>query len=140
MIDICKLAAALVFAAIAGLTAIAAGLLSEVRISVLIMRTACIFLATGVLVYIGAFLFEKIGYESLIKDTEKAMDELKQKEQENKEQDQQSQEAEAGTEKDAANEDEEASPQQEDGKGEQPGFAPLDADSLRKVTGSSETQ
>ena len=73
MIDICKLTAALVFAAIAGLTAIAAGLLSDVRISVILMRTACIFLATGVLVYIGAFLFEKIGYGSLIKETEQAM-------------------------------------------------------------------
>lgn len=130
MIDICKLTAALVFAAIAGLTAIAAGLLSDVRISVILMRTACIFLATGVLVYIGAFLFEKIGYGSLIKETEQAMTDLKQKEK----QEQSEAEAEA-----AGDAQEDAVTEPQPGKSYQEGFAPLDTDSLRKVTGSSES-
>ena len=131
MIDICKLTAALVFAAIAGLTAIAAGLLSDVRISVILMRTACIFLATGVLVYIGAFLFEKIGYGSLIKETEQAMTDLKQKEK------QEQSEAEAEAAGDAQDKDAVTEPQPE--KSNQEGFAPLDTDSLRKVTGISES-
>lgn len=133
MIDICKLTTALVFAAIAGLTTIAAGLLSDVRISVILMRTACIFLATGVLVYIGAFLFEKIGYGSLIKETEEAMADLKQKEKQEQEQS----EAETGVEEITPEEGEADLSQQE--VKEQEGFAPLNTDSLRKVTGSSET-
>ena len=135
MIDICKLTAALVFAAIAGLTTIAAGLLSDVRITVILMRTACIFFATGVLVYIGAFLFERLGYGSLIKETEKAMQDLKQKEKQEKSEPETEQDASAKDEDNS--EDKDKAPQKEEGA--QDGFAPLNTDSLRKVTGSSET-
>lgn len=136
MIDICKLMAALVFAAIAGLTTMAAGLLTDVRISVILMRTACIFFATGVLVYIGAFLFEKIGYGALIKETEQAMQDLKQKEKQeesNADAKEQEDSKDSGASSDAAAE---AAPKEETS---QDGFAPLNTDSLRKVTGSSET-
>ena len=137
MIDICKLTAALVFAAIAGLTTIAAGLLSDVRITVILMRTACIFFATGVLVYIGAFLFERIGYGSMIKDTEKAMQDLKQKEEQEKSKPEAEQDASAKEDGNSKDEDKDKAPQKEEGT--QDGFAPLNTDSLRKVTGSSET-
>ena len=136
MIDICKLTAALVFAAIAGLTTIAAGLLSDVRITVILMRTACIFFATGVLVYIGAFLFERIGYGSLIKDTENAMQDLKQKEEQEKSKPETEQDA-ASAKDDGNSEDKDEASQKEEGT--QDGFAPLNTNSLRKVTGSSET-
>ena len=135
MIDTCKLAAALVFAAIAGLTAMVAGLLGDVRISVILVRTACIFLATGVLVYIGAFLFERIGYGSIIKETEAAMKDLEQKEKQGKEQEQPA--AEQETAEAAEDESKEEAPQ--DDAGEAGGFAPMDTDSLRKVTGSKDT-
>ena len=87
----------------------------------------------GVLVYIGAFLFEKIGYGSLIKETEEAMADLKQKEKQEQEQS----EAETGVEEITPEEGEADLSQQE--VKEQEGFAPLNTDSLRKVTGSSET-
>ena len=130
MLDICKLTAALVFAAIAGLTAMAAGLMSDVRISVILMRTGGIFLVTGVLVYIGTFLFERLGYGSLIRDTEGALADIK------------AQEQIAAMREDIRNEAGEAPNDNEEQAAEEPaaqdnGFAPLDTDSLRKVTGSS---
>ena len=76
MIDKCKLAASLGLAALAGLTAMAAGLMSEARASVVLGRTLCSFLITGVLVYIGVFLFERFGYRDMIDETEAAMAEL----------------------------------------------------------------
>lgn len=130
MLDMCKLTIALGFAAIAGLTAIAAGLMNEVRISVILMRTICIFLLTGVGVYIGVFLFEKFSYKKLIEDTESAMLELKAQEQEQMSQTQDTEEEgrpEAG--------DEQKQEEQSEG-----GFAPLQPDSLRRVTGSTENQ
>ena len=118
MIDICKLTAALVFAAIAGLTAIAAGLLSDVRISVILMRTACIFLATGVLVYIGAFLFEHFSYQKLIKATEEAMDEL-------------------GEEQEVQNDGDDAKAEEGENEAEESsaenGFQPLETDGLKHM-------
>ena len=131
MLDICKLTAALVFAAIAGLTVIAAGLVSEVRISVILMRTAGIFLVTGVLVYIGAFLFERLSYGRLIEDTEKALGDIK------------TQEQIAAIRQDIQNEAEKQPQGNEGQSAEEPktgdsGFAPLNTDSLRKVTGSAE--
>ncbi|MDD3114204.1 MAG: hypothetical protein PHQ44_00525 [Anaerovibrio sp.] len=124
MLDMCKLTAALVFAAIAGLTAIAAGLMNDVRISVILLRTVCVFLITGVLVYIGVFLFEKFGYEKLIKETRSALTELDAQEQFREEK-------EAGEAEQPEAAEDEASV-----KGD--GFAPLQADSLRRVTGSAE--
>lgn len=136
MIDICKLMAALVFAAIAGLTTMAAGLLTDVRISVILMRTACIFLATGVLVYIGAFLFERIGYGAILKETEQAMQDLKQKEKQDEESKAETEQQEQA-ESDAPSDDTANEPPKEETSKD--GFAPLNTDSLRKVTGSSET-
>lgn len=131
MLDICKLTAALVFAAIAGLTAMAAGLMSDVRISVILMRTGGIFLVTGILVYMGAFLFERLGYGSLIKDTEGALADIK------------TQEQIAAMKEDIQNEAEQMPPENEEQAAEESaaqdnGFAPLNTDSLRRVTGSTE--
>ena len=126
-----KLGIAVFFAIIAALTAMIAGLVSDARISIVLLRTVCSFFVTGVLVYIGAFLFEKIGYGSLIKETEQAMTDLKQKEK------QEQSEAEAEAAGDAQDKDAVTEPQP--GKSNQEGFAPLDTDSLRKVTGSSES-
>ena len=130
MLDICKLTVALVFATIAGLTAMAAGLMSDVRISVILMRTGGIFLVTGVLVYIGAFLFERLGYGSLIKDTEGALADIK------------TQEQIAAMREDSQNEAGETPVENEEQAADEPavqdnGFAPLNTDSLRKVVGSS---
>ena len=71
-----KLGIAVFFAIIAALTAMIAGLVSDARISIVLLRTVCSFFVTGVLVYIGAFLFEHFSYQKLIKATEEAMDEL----------------------------------------------------------------
>lgn len=131
MLDICKLTVALVFAAIAGLTAMAAGLMSDVRISVILMRTGGIFLVTGILVYMGASLFERLGYGSLIKDTEGALADIK------------TQEQIAAMKEDIQNEAEQMPPGNEEQAAEESaaqdnGFAPLNTDSLRRVTGSTE--
>ncbi len=131
MLDICKLTAALVFAAIAGLAAMAAGLVGDVRISVILMRTVSVFLVTGVLVYIGVFLFERLGYGHLIKDTESALADIK------------TQEQIAAMREDIQNEAGELTKEVEEQTNHKPeaqdnGFAPLNTDSLRKVTGSSE--
>lgn len=131
MLDICKLTVALVFAAIAGLTAMAAGLMSDVRISVILMRTGGIFLVTGILVYMGAYLFERLGYGSLIKDTEGALADIK------------TQEQIAAMKEDIQNEEEQMSQGNEEQAAEESaaqdnGFAPLNTDSLRRVTGSTE--
>ncbi len=131
MLDICKLTAALVFAAIAGLAAMAAGLVGDVRISVILMRTVSVFLVTGVLVYIGVFLFERLGYGHLIKDTESALADIKTQEQiAVMREDIQ---AESG-EKPMDNEDQAV----DKSESQDNGFAPLNTDSLRKVTGISE--
>lgn len=134
VVDKYKLAASLGLAALAGLTAMAAGLMSEARVSVILGRTLCSFLITGVLVYIGVFLFERFGYRELIAETEAAMAELA------------AQEKAAGEELAAAAADGTAEP----AGGEQPGaaadgaaepgsgFEPLQADSLRRVVGSNE--
>lgn len=134
VVDKYKLAASLGLAALAGLTAMAAGLMSEARASVILGRTLCSFLITGVLVYIGVFLFERFGYRELIAETEAAMAELA------------AQEKAAGEELAAAAADGTAEP----AGGEQPGaaadgaaepgsgFEPLQADSLRRVVGSNE--
>ena len=136
MIDKCKLAASLGLAALAGLTAMAAGLMSEARASVVLGRTLCSFLITGVLVYIGVFLFERFGYGSLIKETEEAMAEL----------DQQAEETDDGNGVESENEEVDALLQaaatasgefSEDGQ-EEEGFQPLETDSLRRVVGSDE--
>lgn len=132
MIDKCKLTASLGMAALAGLAAMAAGLMGEVRVSVILGRTLCSFLITGVLVYIGVFLFERIGFSGMIKETEDALAELK------------AQERSSGADAEEASGDgaaEEGDMQPEDGGEEQQGgFEPLQADSLRRVVGSADSQ
>ncbi|MBR0358469.1 MAG: hypothetical protein IIX37_03935 [Selenomonadaceae bacterium] len=136
MIDKYKLAASLGLAALAGLTAMAAGLMSEARASVVLGRTLCSFLITGVLVYIGVFLFERFGYRDMIDETEAAMAELA------------AQEKAAGEELAAAAADdgtaEPAGAEQpagtaEEAAGPSSGFEPLQADSLRRVVGSDDS-
>ncbi|MGM9539427.1 hypothetical protein [Anaerovibrio sp.] len=133
MIDKCKLTASLGMAALAGLTAMAAGLMGEVRVSVILGRTLCSFLITGVLVYIGVFLFERIGFSGMIRETENALAELE------------AQEKSSGAGAAEASGDgaaEEGDMQPEDGGTEeqQGGFEPLQADSLRRVVGSADSQ
>ena len=133
MIDKCKLAASLGLAALAGLTAMAAGLMSEARASVILGRTLCSFLITGVLVYIGVFLFERFGYRDMIDETEAAMAELAVQE---KAAGEELAEAAAGAAEPAGDEQPGAAA---DGAAEPGnGFEPLQADSLRRVVGSNE--
>ncbi len=133
MIDKCKLTASLGLAALAGLTAMAAGLMGEVRVSVILGRTLCSFLITGVLVYIGVFLFERIGFSGMIWETENALAELEAQEKSSV----------AGAEEASGDEvSEEGDMQPETGGTEeqQGGFEPLQADSLRRVVGSADSQ
>lgn len=135
MIDKCKLTASLGMAALAGIAAMAAGLMGEVRVSVILGRTLCSFLITGVLVYIGVFLFERIGFSGMIKETEDALAELKAQER--------SSGAEGADAEEASGDEaaEEGDMQPEDGGEEQKGgFEPLQADSLRRVVGSADSQ
>ena len=133
MIDKYKLAASLGLAALAGLTAMAAGLMSEARASVVLGRTLCSFLITGVLVYIGVFLFERFGYRDMIDETEAAMAELAAQE---KAAGEELAEAAAGAAEPAGDEQPGAAA---DGAAEPGnGFEPLQADSLRRVVGSNE--
>lgn len=133
-----KLAASLGLAALAGLTAMAAGLMSGVRISVILGRTLCSFFITGVLVYIGVFLFERLGFAAEIKETEAALAALAPQEAvedggtaENSAED----EAAAGGTAAEAGQSAEAS-----GERAQDGFAPLQPDSLQRVSGRADNQ
>ena len=132
VVDKYKLAASLGLAALAGLTAMAAGLMSEARASVILGRTLCSFLITGVLVYIGVFLFERFGYRDMIDETEAAMAELA------------AQEKAAGEELAEAAAGATDGGQQHAGTAEEAaepgnGFEPLQADSLRRVVGSDDS-
>ena len=133
VVDKYKLAASLGLAALAGLTAMAAGLMSEARASVILGRTLCSFLITGVLVYIGVFLFERFGCRDLMGETEAAMAELAAQE---KAAGEELAEAAAGAAEPAGDEQPGAAA---DGAAEPGnGFEPLQADSLRRVVGSKE--
>ena len=132
MIDKCKLAASVGLAALAGITALAAGLMGEVRASVVLGRTLCSFLITGVLVYIGVFLFERFGFRALLGETGAAMERLDAEEGPG---------GDAGEPAGGAGEGEgagEAKTAGTAGGESEPGngFEPLQADSLRRVVGS----
>lgn len=136
MIDISRLLIAVIFAVVAALTAMAAGLVADARTSIILWRAFLSFFITGVVVYIGVFLFERFGYGSLIKETEEAMAEL----------DQQAEETDDGNGVESENEEVDALLQaaatasgefSEDGQ-EEEGFQPLETDSLRRVVGSDE--
>lgn len=134
IVDVSKLAVAMIFAAIAGLTVMVAGVMSDIRSSVILLRTFGMFFAVGVLVYIGLFLFEKLGYEKLIKETKDSMNALE--EQEAAAGGAAAEETEAGAAEavtaDTAGGEAAAEP------AEAGGFQPLQADNLRRVSGSAE--
>lgn len=132
MIDISKMLIAVIFAVIAALTAMTAGLVADARTSIILWRAFLSFLITGVVVYIGVFLFERFGYGPLLKETEEAMAELDKQPEDNQVSDEE--EADALLQAASAGSGEFA----EEGQGEIGGFQPLEADSLRRVVGSEE--
>lgn len=124
VIDVFKLGAALVFAAIAGLTAIVAGLLSDARLQIVLGRAFCSFIVAGVFVYIGIALFDRLGYASIIHEMEEDMNKADAAE-EDLYGDAEAVEASGdGAETDQEPEDE--------------GFVPLQADALQHVEGQDE--
>lgn len=137
MIDKYKLAASLGLAALAGLTAMAAGLMSEARATVILGRTLCSFLVTGVLVYIGVFLFERFGYRDLMAETEAAIAQLESREGAASEE--LAAAAADGGEGNTGGEQAGAEAAEEEAESSETGFKPLQADSLRRVVGSDES-
>ena len=138
MIDISRLLIAVIFAVIAALAAMAAGLAADARTSIILWRAFLSFFITGVVVYIGVFLFERFGYGAMLKETEEAMAELDHQAEENAD--------DGGNESINENEEVDALLQaaatasgefSEDGQ-EEEGFQPLETDSLRRVVGSDE--
>ena len=118
-----KLGAALVFAAIAGLTAMVAGLLSDARLQIVLGRAFCSFIVAGVVVYLGIALFDRLGYASIIHEMEENMEKAAEKEE-------------------GLNGDEEPEEgSEEDSEGiaedENEGFVPLQADELQHVAEES---
>ena len=123
MIDVFKLGAALVFAAIAALTAIVAGLLSDARFQVGLGRAFCSFIVSGVVVYIGITLFDRLGYASIIHEIEESLDKMEEEGEDLEEEQDESEPPE-----DNAGEEE----------AEDEGFVPLQADSLQHVAGDED--
>ncbi len=123
MIDVFKLGAALVFAAIAALTAIVAGLLSDARFQVVLGRAFCSFIVSGVVVYIGITLFDRLGYASIIHEIEESLDKMEEEGEDLEEEQDESEPPE-----DNAGEEE----------AEDEGFVPLQADSLQHVAGDED--
>jgi hypothetical protein len=123
VIDVFKLGAALVFAAIAALTAIVAGLLSDARFQVVLGRAFCSFIVSGVVVYIGITLFDRLGYASIIHEIEESLDKMEEEGEDLEEEQDESEPPE-----DNAGEEE----------AEEEGFVPLQADSLQHVAGDED--
>jgi len=123
VIDVFKLGAALVFAAIAALTAIVAGLLSDARFQVVLGRAFCSFIVSGVVVYIGITLFDRLGYASIIHEIEESLDKMEEEGEDLEEEQDESEPPE-----DNAGEEE----------AEDEGFVPLQADSLQHVAGDED--
>ena len=130
MINVFKLGAASVFGAIAALTAIVAGLLSDARLQIILGRAFCSFIVSGIVVYIAIFLFDRLGYASIIREFEenwkKGEEEEEQADDDNQETDEESEEA------------GEEAPQEESEFAEEGGFTPLQADELRHVATDQE--
>ncbi|MCR5175930.1 MAG: hypothetical protein K6C05_03675 [Anaerovibrio sp.] len=116
-----KLGVALVFAVIAALTAMVAGLLSDARLWIVLGRAFCSFIVSGVVVYIGMVLFDKLGYASAIHEIEESIEEIDKEEAAEAKQ-QESQANEAGD-----------TPAEDGESVEDENFTPLQADSLRHV-------
>lgn len=120
VIDVFKLGMALTFAAIAGISAIAAGLISDARWQVVLGRAFLSFIISGIVVYLGVFLYDKLGYADEINEARKAIEAMEQEE--------------ALAEAQANEED--APLTEESQEEEQPaedGFVPLQTDGLRHV-------
>ncbi|WP_294521290.1 hypothetical protein [uncultured Anaerovibrio sp.] len=114
-----KLGAALVFAAIAGLTAMVAGLLSDARLQIVLGRAFCSFIVAGVVVYLGIVLFDRLGYASIIHEMEENMEKAAEEEEDLNGDEEPEEGSEADSEGIAEDENE--------------GFVPLQADELRHV-------
>ena len=133
MIDVFKLGAASVCGAIAALTAIVAGLLSDARLQIILGRAFCSFIVSGLVVYIAIFLFDRLGYASIIHEFE---ENWKNGEKEEETAVGDKQETEENLE-DSGEAGEEA-PQEESDLTEDGGFTPLQADELRHVATDQE--
>ena len=114
-----KLGAALVFAAIAGLTAMVAGLLSDARLQIVLGRAFCSFIVAGVVVYLGIVLFDRLGYASIIHEMEENMEKAAEEEEDLNGDEEPEEGSEADSEGIAEDENE--------------GFVPLQADELRHL-------
>lgn len=125
MIDVFKLGMALTFAAVAGITAIAAGLISDARWQVVLGRAFLSFIVSGLIVYIGVFLFDRLGYAAEIREAKEAIEAMD--DQEKQQSDNQASESEA-----AADVDSDAAEQPAEG------FVPLQTDELRQVASGQE--
>lgn len=121
MIDVFKLGVALVFAAIAALTAIVAGLLSDARVQIVLGRAFCSFIVSGLIVYLGITLFDRLGYASIIHDMEESL---------KKSDDEEDEAVDDGI---SANEEEQAVTEEGTEAEAGDGFVPLQADALRHV-------
>ncbi|KHM52219.1 hypothetical protein SAMN02745671_00272 [Anaerovibrio lipolyticus DSM 3074] len=133
MIDVFKLGAASVCGAIAALTAIVAGLLSDARLQIILGRAFCSFIVSGLVVYIAIFLFDRLGYASIIHEFE---ENWKNGEKEEEQAVGDKQETEENSED--SGEAGEETPQEESDSSEEGGFTPLQADELRHVATDQE--
>ena len=140
MIDVFKLGAASVCGAIAALTAIVAGLLSDARLQIVLGRAFCSFIVSGLVVYIAVFLFDRLGYASIIHEFEETWKEGMEKEEAGDADNQTKSEESEGSgelEESEGNEAAEGSQEEFDSQ-ENGGFTPLQADELRHVATDQE--
>ena len=133
MIDVFKLGAASVFGAIAALTAIVAGLLSDARLQIILGRAFCSFIVSGLVVYIAIFLFDRLGYASIIHEFEENW-----KNGESEEEPAVGDKHETEENSEDSGEAAEEAPQEESDLSGEGDFAPLQADELRHVATNQE--
>ena len=100
-----------------------AGLLSDARLQIVLGRAFCSFIVSGVVVYIGITLFDRLGYASIIHEIEESLDKMEEEGEDLEEEQDESEPPE-----DNAGEEE----------AEDEGFVPLQADSLQHVAGDED--
>ena len=127
VIDVFKLGVALVFAAIAALTAMVAGLLSDARLQIVLGRAFCSFIVAGVVVYLGVVLFDRLGYASIIHEVEESLQKMDEEDEDD-----------LYGEEEPAEDSEEEEPGEEAAESEDEDFVPLQADELRHVAAEQE--
>ena len=110
-----------------------AGLLSDARLQIVLGRAFCSFIVSGLVVYIAIFLFDRLGYASIIHEFE---ENWKNGEKEEETAVGDKQETEENSE-DSGEAGEEA-PQEESDLTEDGDFTPLQADELRHVATDQE--